>query len=664
VSTPDPSGPTFDELRVILDSMAVPVARASRSFRYVWANDPYAKWLRVTLDQIIGRSIADVLGQPAFEALRPHFKRVLRGERVEYEEKIHLSGIGERWIRATYTPTFGPDLVPDGWIAVVTDIDERRRVENALRERKELLLKLHEASSLLVRERMQAQKHAREHDHRLRVLANAAPVFLFRILPDLTTEYLTSSYFDYTGLKQSHAVEDAQALPSINFQSVFHPDELRLVLRRWKSAIENPQPLHYEFRLRRADGVYRWFAARAEPDYDLEGLLTGFNGAIFEIQEQKETEEALRDANRRKDDFLAMLSHELRNPLTPITLAVSSLSRRVEANNRELQIIRRQTGHLTRLIDDLLDVERLASGKIELRPAYVELSALIAITVEAVRPVMETKGHHLDVQIPESGLLVFGDPARLRQIFANLLNNAARYTPQGGHISVLAEPVGPDVLVEVRDDGEGIDPESLAHLFEMFFQTPRPLDRAKGGLGLGLTLVKSLVELHGGEVSAASAGRGQGSRFTVKLPLSSSTAPSELPQTPAIASKNRLKVLVVEDYADIAETISELLRQHGHEVEAVSDGRAALELLTTFSPDVAFIDIGLPVMDGYELARRIAQRMPERIPSMIAMSGYGQPRDLEKSCSAGFHLHLVKPIDAGDVLKALASLPLQGEEIL
>ena len=209
----------------------------------------------------------------------------------------------------------------------------------------------------------------------------------------------------------------------------------------------------------------------------------------------------------------------------------------------------------------------------------------------------------------------------------------------------------------MRDDGEGIDPNSLPNIFYMFFQRPRPVDRGEGGLGLGLTLVKRLVELHCGQVTAASAGVGRGSQFTVKLPLSRSEAPGGLRESSRIASKHRLKILIVEDYPDIRETVSELLREHGHEVEAVSDGLAALELLTAFSPDVAFIDIGLPIMDGYELAKRITERMPEHIPTMIALSGYGQPSDLEKSRCAGFHHHLVKPIDMGGVLEALASLP-------
>jgi PAS domain S-box-containing protein len=389
--------------------------------------------------------------------------------------------------------------------------------------------------------------------------------------------------------------------------------------------------------------------------------LLEINNDITEIRRlNRELEFALNTAlaaSRAKDEFLAMLSHELRNPLTPVTLALSTLAKRGEANSRELQIIQRQVGHLTRLIEDLLDVERLARGKIELRPDYVELSTLIATAAEAVLPLIESKRHHLDVQIPQSGLLIFGDGGRLRQVFANLLNNAARYTPPGGHISVRAERAGSEVVVVLRDDGEGIDPNSLPNIFDMFFQRPRPADRAEGGLGLGLTLVKRLVELHSGQVTAASAGAGQGSQFTVKLPLSRSAAPSGLRESSRIASGHRLKILVVEDYPDIAETISELLRLHGHQVEAVSDGLAALELLTAFSADVAFIDIGLPVMDGYELAKQITERMPDHIPTMIALSGYGQPSDLEKSRSAGFHHHLVKPIDMRGVLKALASLP-------
>jgi CheY-like chemotaxis protein len=290
------------------------------------------------------------------------------------------------------------------------------------------------------------------------------------------------------------------------------------------------------------------------------------------------------------------------------------------------------------------------------------LSAVIAAAVEAVLPLAESKRHRLDVQIPESGLLMFGDVGRLRQVFANLLSNAARYTPPGGHIGVRAERNESDVVVEVSDDGEGIDPDSLPHIFEMFFQRPRSIDRATGGLGLGLTVVKQLVELHGGEITAASSGAGQGSRFSIKLPLSASSPPFELCESSALVANDGLKILIVEDHPDTLETIAALLRHHGHTVEAVVDGRAALELLTRFSPDVAFIDIGLPLIDGYELARRIAVGIPDRAPIMIAISGYGQPSDLEKSRRAGFHQHLVKPIDIGTVLKALASLPPRGQK--
>jgi signal transduction histidine kinase/ActR/RegA family two-component response regulator len=368
--------------------------------------------------------------------------------------------------------------------------------------------------------------------------------------------------------------------------------------------------------------------------------------------------EAHREAeasSRAKDEFLAMLGHELRNPLSPIVTALHLLRQRGSGWGREHEIIARQVGHLVRLVDDLLDVSRVTRAKISLHPERLELCGVVARAVELTSPLLEERRHRLDLDVP-AGLVVLADPARLAQVVGNLLANAARYTPSGGHVGVVARREAGGIVLEVSDDGQGIDRDLLPRVFDPFVQGPRGSDRAQGGLGIGLALVKSLVALHGGTVEARSEGPGRGATFRVTLPAA---APLELAapivplRPPTAHAARRLRVLVVDDNTDAATLLADFLRRAGHEAEVASDGPTAVAAALARRPDVAVLDLGLPVMDGYEVATLLRRRLGAQAPAIIGVTGYGQERDRERSRAAGFLHHLVKPADPAELLAVL-----------
>lgn len=357
------------------------------------------------------------------------------------------------------------------------------------------------------------------------------------------------------------------------------------------------------------------------------------------------------DADRRKDEFLAMLGHELRNPLAPILTAARLLELKGDPTiEREREVIARQAEHLTRLVDDLLDVSRIVRGKIALRPERLLLIRVLERAAEVAAPLVEAREHQVRVDIPPS-LQVDGDPERLAQVFGNLLTNAAKYTEPGGLIELSATSDDAEVRVSVRDNGVGISADHLGRLFEQFFQAESSLDRSHGGLGLGLALVRSLTEAHGGRVTAQSDGPGKGSCFTVTLPLPAKDSAGLAPQPEITVSRRGGRLLVVDDNEDLAETLGEALRFSGFEVEVVHDAAQALAAAATLRFDAALVDIGLPVMDGYELARRLRALTAQT--RLIAVSGYGTEKDRQRSVSAGFETHLVKPVDFAELLRLL-----------
>jgi PAS domain S-box-containing protein len=369
---------------------------------------------------------------------------------------------------------------------------------------------------------------------------------------------------------------------------------------------------------------------------------------------ERHAREAAEAANRSKDEFLAMLAHELRNPLSAVCNALEVARTGEDHRERALTIAARQADQLVRLVDDLLDVARIQSGKIELRRGPVELGLVVERALEAIRRVTETRGQQLDLRL-ESPLHVDGDEARLAQIVGNLLSNAAKFTQPGGRIDVAVCRDGQEVVVRVRDEGVGIAPELLPHVFDLFTQGAQGLDRASGGLGIGLTVTRRLVELHGGRVEARSAGAGRGAEFEVRLPLCTEARQgAKRVRTRGAASEAAARVLLVEDNADAAESLAMLLKMLGHRVCAVGDAPAALDAAKADPPDIALVDIGLPGMNGYELARRLRALETSPNPLLVAVTGYGLAEDKERAAAAGFHAHLVKPIELDELRRVLA----------
>jgi signal transduction histidine kinase/DNA-binding response OmpR family regulator len=370
------------------------------------------------------------------------------------------------------------------------------------------------------------------------------------------------------------------------------------------------------------------------------------------------------NADRQKNEFLSMLAHELRNPLAPIRNALTFL--RMSGDNdpdviwaREL--IDRQVTHLVRLVDDLLDVSRITRGKIRIELAGVDLAAVVSGAVETSRPLIEAGLHRLEVSLPEEPLWVNADQARLSQVLSNLLNNAAKYTPEGGSISISAVRDGADARICVRDNGMGIPPEMLASVFDLFTQVDRSLDRSQGGLGIGLTLVQRLVELHGGRVQVASEGPGRGSEFIVRLPLAHAPpqSPANAPADTSVAplpTAQRLKILVVDDNVEAADSLGRLLRIEGHQVSCAYDGLSAVEFAKKIRPNVAILDLGLPGIDGFEVARRLRNGREQAGLLLFALSGYGQEEDHRRSAQAGFDKHFNKPLDFPRLVQALAEV--------
>ena len=366
----------------------------------------------------------------------------------------------------------------------------------------------------------------------------------------------------------------------------------------------------------------------------------------------------LRREHERKDEFLAMLAHELRNPLSPLVNSIAIL-RRTDLSGplaqRQIDVMARQVTQLTRLVDDLLDVSRVSRGLIELRREALLLSEVLEVAVEAMRPALEARGQQLQLLGASAPLYVNGDRVRLIQVFSNLLQNAVKYTDAGGNIGISVTPDGSRVSIMVRDSGVGIPPEMLPRVFELFTQVPVTLDRSQGGLGIGLTLVRTLVELHGGHVTAHSVGLGHGSTFTVSLPLVTAPKPALRDSVPRAVVRSQPKVLVVDDSMDNAQSLAEVLRMMGAQAVVGRDGPEALELATREPPDLVLLDIGLPGMDGYETARRLRSQATGRI-RIVALTGYGSAEDRERSRAAGFDAHLVKPASLDQIEKLLASL--------
>src|SRR5512135_1809122 len=497
-------------------------------------------------------------------------------------------------------------------------------------------------SHLDITQRRMAEEASRRSEMQYRALADSVPEIVFTADPLGLNDYCNRRWFDYTGLSPEQTRGEGWA-------AALHPDDAERALALWQEALRGGEPFECEYRFRRADGQYRWFLGRAVPLKDDTGRILKWFGNSMDIHDQKRMAEDLRTADRRKDEFLSTLAHEMRNPLAAIQSAVRIAQRPgMEAEQEWARaVVERQAQQLTRLIDDLLDVSRITLGKIELKKEPVEICTVINRAVEVVRPLVEQRRHEITVALARGPLRVEADPARLEQVLVNLLTNAAKYMDEGGRIRLAARREKRDILIRVQDTGIGIAPEMQPRVFDLYAQVDHAHDHSQGGLGIGLALVQRLVAMHGGSVSVASEGLGRGSEFTVRLPAAKEKA-TAAPKPEAASHESPrtgLTILVVDDSRDTALALAKLLKRAGHEVEVAHDGPTALQMARDRRPRVVLLDIGLPGLDGYQVAAELRRTEGLEEAVLVAVSGYGQEQDRARSRAAGFDHHLIKPVN-------------------
>jgi two-component system CheB/CheR fusion protein len=492
-----------------------------------------------------------------------------------------------------------------------------------------------------------------EAEVRFRTMGDLVPALLRIEDAHGRAEYMNAAWVAFTGVPSS------ERLLGTGWHVYVHPDDLRVLVEQERRSRDGQRRLECDLRLRGHDGVYRWTRSTAVARVDPNGGLLGYICLSVDIQERKLAEQALAQEAARKDEFLAMLAHELRNPLAPIGNAVAL----IEGSGKEdpklrwaTGVIARQVEQMARLVDDLMDVARVATGKIKLEMTLLDLRAVVERARDLAAPAIAAREQRLRLHLPDAPVHVEGDLVRLTQVVSNLLNNASKYSERGGRIGVVVSAEAQTAVLRVQDNGAGISADMLPRVFDLFSQEDKTLDRAQGGLGIGLALVQRLVTAQGGRVEAHSDGRGRGSEFVVKLPLLSleaSAAPAEQAQGPAPLAVP-CRVLIVDDNADSAETLAMLLSHAGHRVETAADGPSALASALEIRPDVIVLDIGLPGMTGYEVAQRLRAEPSMASTFLIALTGYGRPEDAQLAQAAGFDVHLVKPVSPRVLLDLLA----------
>lgn len=587
--------------------------------------------------ETIGRDMAELLIPPA---LRDDYRRGLErylasGEGSVFYKRLELTAIRASGDEFPVEVSVAP-IKTEGelfFTGYVRDLTERKQTEEALRDA----------------------------EHQFRTLADAIPQLAWMAEPDGHIFWYNQRWYDYTGTSFAE-------MEGWGWQSVHDADELPRVLERFRAAIAGGSDWEDTFPLRRHDGEMRWHLSRMLPVRDDHGKIVRWFGTNTDVTDQIEAANELRElaanlseADRRKDVFLATLAHELRNPLAPIRNALSVLKHNEDnpqAFDETREMLERQVQQMVRLIDDLLDLSRISRNRIDLRKEDVVLSEVIDRAVETCRPIIDEAEHALSVELPDEPIHLHADKVRLAQIFMNLLNNSAKYTERGGKIELSAHVEGSEVVVAVKDNGIGIPAGMLAHVFDMFTQIDPSLDRAQGGLGIGLTLVKRLVEMHGGAIEAHSAGPGHGSTFIVRLPKSAPRAQQPKPtnESAAAAQAPRRRILVVDDNRDSARSLAMLLKLGGHEAHTAYDGQEALSAAESVRPDVVLLDIGLPKLNGYEVARKIREHAWGESMVLVALTGWGQDEDRRKSREAGFNHHFVKPVEQTALQSYLANL--------
>ena len=576
-------------------------------------------------DEAIGRHISLVIPRDRIHEEEQILATLKEGRRISHFETERVRADGARiWVSLTISP------IADETGAVV-------------------------AASKIVRD-VTPRVHAEaERERFVRVLENSQD---FIGMCDLlgVPFFVNRAGLEMVGLD---SLEQARATPLAEF---FFPEDRSRVIGEFLPQVLRDGQGELEVRFRHfKTGAARWMAYKVLTLTDHTGAPTGFATVSQDVTERKARTDDLTEADRRKNEFLAMLAHELRNPLAPLSNAVQAIRRREPGDEHIVRvatgILDRQIQQMSRLVNDLLDASRISRGKIELRRARIALRPVIEQAIETVRPLVARFEHTLTTTLPPEALYIDGDAGRLSQVIGNLLANAAKFTDRGGNIWLSAEREGDEAVIRVRDNGIGIAPEHLQTLFDMFVQVDTAIERSRDGLGIGLTLVKTLVELHGGTVEVRSAGPGCGSEFTVRLAAVPAAAePQEADRhAPAVRNSIARRVLVVDDSVDAAESLAMLLAFEGHETHTAHDGADAVRIAERVRPDIVLMDIGLPILNGYEACRRIRNCAWGTPITMVAITGWGQEDDREQSTAAGFDLHLVKPVDHDELLRVVGS---------
>ena len=605
-----------ERLTAALRAYPVILFEQDRDLRFVWIQNAS---LGVDPCQVVGRIERDLLERAEDANALEAIKRAVLTTGVPVRKEVHAFSKGaSRWFDLNVEPRISNGEIV-GIVGVATDVTERKEAAEELRRARESLELAVDAGQ------MGAWDLDLKRDY-------SGPRNLRH---DQIFGYPTRQEGWGMEAARRHVMEEDRAA----FDSAF------------ARAMETGK-LEFEVRVRWPNDAVHWMAVRGRVTFDELGRPVRAAGVNFDVTEQKRAEHALIEADRRKDEFLAILGHELRNPLASIQYVVELLSRPggvdvLQSNRAPIDRMKRQVEHLVRLVDDLLDISRINSGKIELRKERAEVASIVADALGMSQTHIEAKGHRVESRLAAEPLVVHGDPMRLTQVVTNLIKNAAKYTLPRGLIEIGTAREGDEAVVSVRDNGVGIAPEMLPFVFDLFSQADSRENNGDGGLGVGLALAQKLVDLHGGRIEAHSAGLGKGTEFVVRLPLDRSVPSKAAAEPPESRSAAPLRTLVIDDNPDVADSLMMLMESFGAEVRVAYDGASGIETAAEFSPDIAFIDIRMPGIDGHETARRLRALLGKDAPTLIALTGLGQEKDRKLSEDAGFDKHLTKPVPAG-----------------